>query len=93
MNGQIRGDWLEQLGLTTDDIVTFDDFYDVLTRFKTEIDSCNFPWAMLNVIDMSGNYTLNAFDTLPYVSPYGIGPVFAVDGRPPLPTRRKTTWS
>ena len=82
LNSTIRGDWLAELGLSAEDVVTFDDFYDVLMRFKTEIEGCTYPWAMLNSIELgAGSYTLNAFDTLPSVAAGRLPSVFQIDGK------------
>ena len=80
LSSAMRADWLERVGLTIDDIVTFDDFLEALRLFQTEIDTCESPWAMLNTIDLAGNYTLNAFDTLPCVTATALPPVYQIDG-------------
>ena len=79
-NYMARGDWLAELGLTNDDIVTYDDLHDMLVGFKTNIGTCTFPWPIFNTLDMAGNATFLAFDTVPSVSPYAVGPVYVVDG-------------
>jgi putative aldouronate transport system substrate-binding protein len=80
ISSAIRGDWLDKLGLTRDDIVTFDDFKNVLTQFKTAYNTPG-PWGMLNVIDMQGSYTLNAFDTEPYITSTKLSPIYQIDGQ------------
>ncbi len=81
LSGFIRADWLDDLGWTTDDIVTWDDMYEVFTLMKSTFETCAEPWAMLQYIEMAGSYTLNAFDTLAYVSAEAIPSVFQIDGK------------
>ena len=80
-NYMARGDWLAELGLTNDDIVTYDDLHEMLVGFKTTIGTCEFPWPLLNTLDITNNATFLAFDTIPYVGPYVVGPMFVVDGQ------------
>ncbi len=80
LGSTIRADWLDELGIKRDDIVTFDDFEDVLYQFKVAYNSPG-PWGMLNVVDMSGSYTLNAFDTEPYVNSSKLSPIYQINGK------------
>lgn len=72
-----RGDWLDEMGRTNDEIVTLDDLHEMLTYFKANF--CEFPFPMLSVIDMAGCYFFTCFDTLPAVG--GVGPVYQIDGK------------
>ena len=80
LSSMIRADWLDELGIDINSIVTWDDLFDVFCRFQSEIDTCDTPWGMLNVIDQSGNYTLNAFDTMPYVKADILPGVYQING-------------
>ncbi len=75
-----RGDWLDKLGMTNDDVVTYDDLHDLLMRIKNEIDGCEFPWGMTSSIDIKDYSTFTAYDTLPSVSPNELGPMYVIDG-------------
>ncbi|MBR3058992.1 MAG: hypothetical protein IKG89_00075 [Oscillospiraceae bacterium] len=76
-----RGDWLEKLGLTNDDIVTYEDLHDMLMGFKVNIDTCDFPWSMNSTIDIKDYATFTAYDTIPSVSPTALGPMYVIDGK------------
>jgi putative aldouronate transport system substrate-binding protein len=80
-NMMVRGDWLSDMGLTNDDIVTWDDVYELLVRFKTSVETCEFPITLINTIDMAGNYAFCSYDTLPYVNPNNLSPTYTVNGK------------
>lgn len=71
-----RGDWLEKLGMINDDIVTIEDFHNMLTLYKTEI-GCPSPFLLYASLDAFNVF--NCFDTRPLVG--GVGPVIVVDGQ------------
>lgn len=79
-NYMARGDWLEELGLSNDEILTWDDLYNMMTLFKTQIEGCTYPWPMFSSMDSAGNYAFTAYDTLPALNPYGVQPFIVVDG-------------
>lgn len=76
-----RGDWLADMGKTNDDIVTWDDLHEMLVGYKANVETCQFPFPLLNTLDMGGLYAFTSFDTLPYVDPFNIGPVYIIDGK------------
>lgn len=76
----IRGDWLDDIGVKPEEIVTWDDLFEVLQAFQATEETCNTPWAMLSYIDMAGSYSLNSFDTLPYVSSSSIPYMYQING-------------
>lgn len=55
-----RGDWLDELNMTNDDIVTVDDLYNVCMLFKTEM-GAQWPFMITNNIDMPGFFS--CYDT------------------------------
>ena len=59
-NGVTRGDWLDELGLTNDDIVTLDDWRELLTRYKNEIGVSN-SFLLYNTLDAMNMFS--CFDT------------------------------
>jgi putative aldouronate transport system substrate-binding protein len=78
-NYMARGDWLNELGLSNENIITWDDVHNMLTLFKQNY--AEFPFPMFRSIDMAGNYAFNSYDTLPYINPYAVGPQYVVDGK------------
>ena len=50
-----RGDWLEKLGMTNDDIQTFDDLHDALAACQSQFDKCTYPMTYYSTLEMSGN--------------------------------------
>lgn len=80
LSGFIRADWLDDMGKKPADIVTWDDMFEVMCFMQSNYDTCSEPWAMLQMIDMANSYTLNAFDTLPYVNAEAIPGVYQING-------------
>lgn len=78
-NYMARGDWLNELGLSNETIITWDDVYNMLTLMKQNY--CEFPLPLFSTIDMAGNYAFNSYDTLPFINPYAVGPQYVVDGQ------------
>jgi putative aldouronate transport system substrate-binding protein len=71
-----RGDYLERLGLTNDDVLTMDQLHEVLLRYKTELDILS-PMIMNSTFDSHNIFS--AFDTPAMVNLAEIGPPF-LDG-------------
>jgi putative aldouronate transport system substrate-binding protein len=74
-----RGDWLEELGMTNEDIVTMDDLTNMLTLFKTEIEGCDYPFLMFNTLDPHNCFT--AYDTLCHCNIATVAPQYILDGQ------------
>ncbi|NLO48427.1 MAG: hypothetical protein GX111_08940 [Clostridiales bacterium] len=74
-----RGDWLDELGLDNDDIITWDDVHNMLTLFKANY--CEFPFPMFSSIDMAGTYAFTSYDTLPAISTTAVGPAYQINGK------------
>lgn len=55
----VRGDWLSDVGMTTDDLVTIDDFYNYLTAIKSQ-GLCEYPMPIRYEAYISGSPFLNA---------------------------------
>lgn len=81
MSGFIRADWLDDMGKKPEDIVTWDDLEVVFEFMLNNYETCDGPMAMLQFLDMSGSWSMNAFDTLPYVSADAAPLTFQVDGK------------
>lgn len=77
----MRGDWLDKLGITNDDIVTWDDLYDVLVLMKTQISTAEFPWVLRNTIDLTTGPNFMSYDTIPLIVSGAIGKNYVVDGQ------------
>ncbi|NLL38071.1 MAG: extracellular solute-binding protein [Clostridiales bacterium] len=77
----IRGDYLDKIGLKNTDLVTWDDWFEVFNRIKTELD-IEYPWPLTNPIDVVGTYwTSPSFDTLGSVAMGGLPAVYVKDGQ------------
>jgi putative aldouronate transport system substrate-binding protein len=59
-NMATRGDWLEKLGLTNDDVVTMDDWFNMLKGFQTEV-GIESPYLLYSTLDAHGGFS--CFDT------------------------------
>ena len=55
-----RGDWLDRLGMTNEDIITIDDLHNLLKLFKSEI-GAEYPYTLLLSLDPHNIFS--AFDT------------------------------
>lgn len=77
----VRGDWMDELGLNPDDVKTWDDLYELLNLVKVEYPDCEYPFALVQSIDMSSAWVFTSYDTIPYVSTTTLGPIFTVDGK------------
>ncbi|MBO7738799.1 MAG: hypothetical protein J6S18_00365, partial [Oscillospiraceae bacterium] len=73
-----RGDWLEKMGKKNTDIKTFDDIYEMLKFFKTEI-GCETPMTIMNNIELPGAYEFVGYDT--YAACSGISTHYVTDGK------------
>lgn len=66
----VRSDWLDEIGLTRDDIVTWQDTHDLLAAFKSQIPTATYPALLYTNIESAGTHW-NMYDTVAWVSPYG----------------------
>ena len=66
----VRSDWLDDIGWTRDDIVTWQDTHDLLAAFKSQIDTATYPALLYTNIESAGTHW-NMYDTVAWVSPYG----------------------
>ena len=67
----VRGDWLKKVGMDSEDIVTWDDTYNMLKAFKSQIDTAKFPSMLFRTINGGTNHWL-CFDTASYIDPHGV---------------------
>ena len=81
MSGFIRADWLDDMGKKPEDVVTWDDLETVFEFMLSNYETCDGPMAMLQFLDMSGSWSMNAFDTLPYVSAEAAPLTYHIDGK------------
>ena len=75
-----RGDWLDKLGLKADDITTYDDIHDMLTRFKTEL-NVQWPMQVCDTIERTPGTIASGYNTSLLVNPYGLPWAKVVDGQ------------
>jgi putative aldouronate transport system substrate-binding protein len=80
MNYFARGDRLEKLGLSNEDIKTFDDWHDMLLRAKTEIPECIYPTYIFRTIELTHCWG-PGYDTLAIIGQLGDNK-FVIDGQP-----------
>ena len=66
----VRSDWLDRIGWTRDDIVTWQDTHDLFVAFKTQIETATYPCILYSNIESAGTHW-NMYDTVALVSPYG----------------------
>ena len=73
----VRGDWVQQLNMTTDMFTTWQGTHDCLMAFKSQIPTATFPVTMFQTLE-SGGYHWNCFDTYCYV---GLMPLVDENGQ------------
>ena len=76
-----RGDWLDKLGMTPDDVVTMDDFHDLCVAYQSQL-GVEHPLVLFQMLDP--HRYMSAFDTIASTNPSGIGviaPLFVKDGK------------
>ncbi|NLO47799.1 MAG: hypothetical protein GX111_05705 [Clostridiales bacterium] len=80
-SGAARGDWLEKLGMTNEDVVTIDDLHNLLKLFQTEC-GAETPYLLLSGLDSHGIFS-PAFDTNFVVDSMNnkVAPPVVVDGQ------------
>jgi putative aldouronate transport system substrate-binding protein len=76
----IRGDWLKKCGINRDDIVTWNDTYEMLKVFKSQIDTAIYPSLLFSTIDGGSNHW-TCFDTISGVGSYGLTVMVDADGK------------
>jgi putative aldouronate transport system substrate-binding protein len=75
-----RGDWLEDFGMTADDIVTFDDLHNLLMLSKTE-KGLNYPMFLYSTIELFGTNEFVAFDTYASINQSQLNQLYVQDGK------------
>lgn len=84
----VRGDWLDDLGLKVDDIVTFDDVHNMLLAFQSQ-EGAQYPFMLMSTLDPHSYW--GAYETIinynstvapPYVKDGKVQ--FACSGQPDL---------
>lgn len=73
-----RGDWLDRLGMSNEDIVTIDDLHNLLKLFKSEI-GAEYPYTLLLSLDPHNIFS--AYDTVCAAGVALVAPPIIVDGR------------
>jgi len=76
-----RQDWLDEVNMVTDDIVTWDDFYDALTRVKSVIDSCEYPLWLSQTLEMAKYWQFQSFGSLTAIPTTSLPAVYIKDGK------------
>ena len=80
-NKVIRQDYVEKVGMKVEDILTWDDWFSVLSAIKSQVDKVEYPWPLTSAIEVKGYYvTSPSFDTLSYLNSSGLPDRFIKDG-------------
>ncbi|MBR6521258.1 MAG: hypothetical protein IKT47_01160 [Oscillospiraceae bacterium] len=66
----VRSDWLDKIGWTRDDIVTWQDTHDLFVAFKSQIETAIYPCILYTNIESAGTHW-NMYDTVALVNAYG----------------------
>lgn len=72
----IRGDWLAQIGMKNTDLVTMDDWHEMLVGLKSQL-GLEYPMTLYSTLEVSGCYHITCYDT--YCFCYGV-PRAMIDG-------------
>ena len=76
-----RGDWLDKVGLKVDDVVTLDDFHNMVLAFQSQL-GCEHPLALYQTLD--AHQYMSCFDTDGRVGGTNaapIAPMYVKDGK------------
>ena len=60
----VRQDWLDKFNMKADDLKTWDDFTEAMRLVKSEIDTCEFPLWLAEMIEISGYWEFNSYENL-----------------------------
>lgn len=75
--GAIRGDWIDKLGISVNDIITIDDLHDTMAAFQSQL-GCEHPFVLLNCLD--AHHYMSCFDTICQYTGT-VAPLFVKDGK------------
>ena len=75
--GAVRGDWVEDLGLSIDDILTFDDLHNLLLAFQSQ-KGAQYPFLLLNTLDPHSYWS--GFETICNYNAT-VAPAYVKDGK------------
>jgi putative aldouronate transport system substrate-binding protein len=81
MNYCARADWLRKLDMDPDDIITYDDVHEMLTRFKNELD-VKWPMEIFKTVEPTAAMIFAGYDTAMFVSDQALPTIKIVDGVP-----------
>ncbi len=76
----VREDYLDKLGLTWQDIVTYDDIYDMLTRMKNEL-GVDWPMEVFQSLEMVPGYFASGYNTALFLNSAGMPYTKVIDGK------------
>ena len=81
-NKVVRNDYLQNVGLSAEELVTWDDWFNAMHLIKTSIDKVEYPWPLTSAIDVKGSYSTSpSFDTLGFVNSSGLPDIYVKDGQ------------
>ncbi len=76
----VREDYLEDLGLTWEDVVTYDDIHDMLVRMKNELE-VEWPMEFFQSLEMVPGYFASGYNTALFLNSQGMPYTRVVDGK------------
>ena len=80
MGPVIRTDWARELGYEREDIVTWDQMYDIMVGMKAK-EFTPAPWQMMSTLEIKGSKFFAAFDTTGYVDFNNLQDPFQIDNK------------
>ncbi len=80
MGPVIRTDWARELGYEREDIVTWDQMYDIMVGMKVK-EYTPAPWQMMSTLEISGSKFFASFDTTGYLDANNLQAPFQKDNK------------
>lgn len=72
----LRGDYMEKIGMNADDIVTWDDWHEVLVALKANIDNVEFPMWIAQTLEMNNYWQFQSFGSLTAIPTTNLPPIW-----------------
>lgn len=76
-----RQDWLDDIGLDADDMVTWDDYHEYLTATKVAVESCEYPLWLNQTLEMAKYWQWQAFGSMTAIPTTAMPSVYLKEGK------------
>ncbi|MBO6011749.1 MAG: hypothetical protein J6P71_08135, partial [Oscillospiraceae bacterium] len=76
----VRQDWLDKVGMKASDLHTWDDFTEAMKVVKAEIDTCEFPLWLAEMIEINNYWQFNSFENISVVFS-ALPPIYIREGK------------